>query len=141
MAQLINSIKLDSVKLLASHFDLIDPDGAAEGGSVGFACSVSVPKNQEDNDLRLVFMAEVEGFREPSGDGPRQELFKIEEQILTVFSFNNKEYFLNAPEHVRVNLCLSLVYQVLREDICRILVRAGLGQIDIPYHFTQPQKE
>lgn len=133
MAELIQSIELLNVNLIRCDFEVFNPEEAPNGGSIEFFCEVNLIENDTDNNFEVQSVFEVKGFRED------EDLFNLKEHFNAIFTKVNSEVFDNASKELQVQFCVSLIYPTLRENALYTLNKAGLGQINIPFHFSSPE--
>jgi preprotein translocase subunit SecB len=133
MDKLIKSIELNALKLLSNNFELISPDDAANGGSLEFSCSVNFVESKLHDHFDMIAKFEMHGFNEG------KDLFRLEQEFISTYQILDQEVFDEILEKIKIQHCLSLIFPILREDALKTLSRAGLGQIDIPLHFSSPK--
>lgn len=135
MGQLIKSIELSTLTLIKCDFEIVDPKEAPNGGSIEFSCEVGFPDSEVDNEFEMISKFEIRGFRD------EEDLFILKQDFIGVFKELDIETFLAETKETQVQYCMSLVYPTLRENAQYILNKAGLGQIDIPIHFSAHEVE
>lgn len=135
MGQLIKSIELSTLTLIKCDFEIVDPKEAPNGGSIEFSCEVGFPDSEVDNEFEMISKFEIRGFRD------EVDLFILKQDFIGVFKELDIETFLAETKETQAQYCMSLVYPTLRENAQYILNKAGLGQIDIPIHFSAPEVE
>lgn len=133
MSNKLNIIEITDVKLLCSSFNIEAPDMASKGGSLEFTCEVQMINKAIEDELQLLTELTAHGFNE------HQTLFKLSSKYISEYKVYDTVYFNSFREQERVEKCLSLVFSIIREDTMSILSRAGLRQIDLPYHFNSPE--
>lgn len=133
MKELIHSITLLDINLIKYNFEVVNPEEASSGGTIDISCTVFFIENGDDkNKIELISKFAIRGFREDC------DLFNLEEEFNAKFVKINPETFDKAPKNLQIEFCLSLIYPILRENALYTLSKAGLGQISIPFHFSEP---
>jgi len=135
MGELIKSIELSTLTLIKCDFEVLDPKEAPNGGSIEFSCEVGFLETEVDNEFEMTIKFGIRGFREA------EDLFILKQSFNGTFLELDCDAFDNVDKEVQVQYCMSLVYPTLRENAQYILNKAGLGQIDIPFHLSAPEVE
>lgn len=135
MGELIKSIELSALTLIKCDFEIIDPKEAPNGGSIEFSCEVGFLESEVENEFEMISKFQIRGFRED------EDLFILKQSFTGVFKELDSDTFNSVTKETQVQYCMALVYPTLRENALYILTKAGLGQIDIPIHFSAPEVE
>lgn len=135
MGELIRSIELTTLTLIKCDFEIFDPKEASNGGSIDFSCEVGFVESEIENQFEVMLKFEIRGFRDD------EDLFMLEQTYSSSFKELDSDTFNAVSKELQVQYCTSLVYPTLRESAQYILNKAGLGQIDIPLHFSDPTVE
>ena len=130
MAELIKSIELSSLILIKCEFEITDPKEAPNGGSIEISCEVGFPESELESEFEMISKFQIRGFRE------NEDLFILKLGFSGVFQELDRETFYGVSKKIQVQYCMTLVYPTLRENAQYILNKAGLGQVDIPIHFS-----
>ncbi|MEZ8932424.1 MULTISPECIES: hypothetical protein [unclassified Vibrio] len=133
MGSKLNIVELTDTRLLSSSFKIEDSEMARNGGSLEFSCEVQLIETEKNEVIQLIATLKVHGFNED------KTLFNINGEYISDYNIYDVDAFNTFPEQERVELCLSLMFSIIREDTMAILSRAGLRQITIPYHFNAPE--
>jgi preprotein translocase subunit SecB len=133
MTELMQSIELLNVSLIRSNFEVFNPKEAPNGGSIDFSLKIDLIENDEDKNFEIIYKFIVKGFR------PDEELFILEEEFNAIFIKANPDIFNKTSKESQVHFCSSIIYPILRENASYTLNKAGLGQINLPFHFSVPE--
>lgn len=129
----LNYVEVNDIFLISSSFKIIDFEKAHRGGSVTFKCEVQFNDEPHQDGIQLTTKIIAEGKND------EESLFKLSSEYVAEYRVSDINNFHAFPESERVEYCLSLIFPIIREDSMNYLSRAGLGQIQLPYHFNSPQ--
>lgn len=135
MHQAINSVLLTSIKLISFNFEVYDSEKAAKGGSINFGSDSTLMKNDgidEENIKSLI--SDIIITAKSSSD---EVLFKMEAKYSSSYEIVDKNLVDSLSEEELSDLCLSLIYTTIRDDVMYALSRAGLRQIMFPFHMLK----
>jgi preprotein translocase subunit SecB len=133
MGELIHSIELTALTLIKCDFEILDPLEAPNGGSVEFSCEVGFPEVQTKNQFEMAANFQIRGFREEN------DLFIFKQEFLGVFKDVDIDSFNAVTKELQIQYCMSLIYPTIRDNALYTLSKAGLSQVDIPFHFQAPE--
>ncbi len=130
MTELIGSIQLESIYLLDCDFVVSDPVEAQKGGKLEFGISVSFDDAVDYQELNMTSTVEISGLRD------EERIFSLMLKHCSKYTVKDDSVLLDDIEDTRTEYLVNLIYPILREHASSTLGKAGLGQINLPYHFS-----
>lgn len=133
MKNKFNIIETENVRLLSSQFNMKDLESAQKGGSLTFSCEVQIEEPSTAENIQLLTKLFV------SGENENESLFELESSYISEYTIVDIDTFSLLEESEKVEYLLSLIFSIIREDSLAYFSRAGLRQIQLPYHFNSPK--
>lgn len=132
MSQIINSVELESIKLISFSFNIYDSEKAAKGGSVNFGSNLTLVTDDDIDDKKIKnLISDIVITAKSPAD---ENLFKVEARYSSSYLVINGEMIQSLSDEKLADLCLSLIYTTIRDDVMHALSRGGLRQITLPLH-------
>lgn len=135
MQKVINSVVLASIKLMSFNFEIYDSEKAAKGGAVNFGSDSALVKNDDtdEENIKTLMSNIIITAKSPSDE----VLFKVEAKYSSSYEVVDSELVNSLNDEELSDLCLSLIYTTIRDDVMHTLSRAGLRQVTFPFHMLK----